>query len=268
MLTKLIKHEFTATGRFMWVIYAAMVLLSVAANVSVRLLDRVGNPVVRTMAGVLIGAWVLSLFVGAVAIFVLLIKRFHQNLLTDEGYLMFTLPGNVHQLVLSKLIVASVWYIVSILVLILSVMIAVVDNAMLQDFLGGFRQMFRDLTARFALNGIAVLVEFLVLVFVSVAGSCLMFYSAMSIGYGCVNHKALKSVLAYFVMWFVMEVIGVTGLIRVGNVWFGRDSFWNSLTGLQAVHTAMFISIGISLVVAAIFYAITTWNLKKRLNLS
>ena len=116
MLTKLIKHEFTATGRFMWVIYAAMVLLSVAANVSIRLLDYAGNPVVRTLAGVLIAAWGLSLFVGAISIFVLLIKRFHQNLLTDEGYLMFTLPGSVHQLVLSKLIVASVWYIVSILV--------------------------------------------------------------------------------------------------------------------------------------------------------
>lgn len=268
MLTKLIKHEFTATGRFMWVIYAAMVLLSVAANVSVRLLDYAGNSVVRTLAGILIAAWGLSLFVGTIAIFVLLIKRFHQNLLTDEGYLMFTLPANVHHLVLSKLIVASIWFIVSILVLILSVMIAVVDNEFMQVIVRGLQRMFQDLTARYALNGIAVLAEFLVLLFVSIAGSCLMFYSAMSIGYGCVNHKALKSVLAYFVMWFVMEVIGVTGLIRVGNAWFQPDSFWTRLTGMQATHVGMLISIGVSLVVAAVFYAITTWNLKKRLNLA
>lgn len=268
MLTKLIKHEFTATGRFMWVIYAAMVLLSVAANISVRLLDYAGNPVVRTLAGILIAAWGLSLFVGAIAIFVLLIKRFYQNLLTDEGYLMFTLPANVHHLVLSKLIVASIWYIVSILVLILSVMIAVVDNEFLQEILRGFRLMFQGITARFALNGIAVLVEFLALLFVSIAGSCLMFYSAMSIGYGCVNHKALKSVLAYFVMWFVMEVIGVTGLIQVGNVWFRPDSFWTRLTGMQAAHVGMMISIGVSFAVAVVFYVITVWNLKKRLNLS
>ena len=268
MLTKLIKHEFTATGRFMWVIYAAMVLLSVAANVSIRLLDYAGNPVVRTLAGVLIAAWGLSLFVGAISIFVLLIKRFHQNLLTDEGYLMFTLPGSVHQLVLSKLVVASVWYIVSILVLVMSVMIAVVDNSLLHEVLRGLQMLFRDITARFALNGITVVMEFLVLLFVSVAGSCLMFYSAMAIGYGCVNHKALKSVLAYFVMWFVMEIIGVTGMIQVGNAWFRPDSFWTRLTGLQATHVAMMISIVVSLVVAAIFYVITTWNLKKRLNLA
>ena len=32
---------------------------------------------------------------------VLMIKRFHQNFLTDEGYLMFTLPVSVHSLLLS-----------------------------------------------------------------------------------------------------------------------------------------------------------------------
>ena len=268
MLTKLIKHEFTATGRFMWVIYAAMVLLSVAANVSIRFMDYTSNHVIRIIAVLLMVVWGLSLFVGAIAIFVLLIKRFYQNLLTDEGYLMFTLPGTVHHLVLSKLIVASIWYVVSIFVLILSVMIAVVDNSFLQEFVHGFRMMLQDLTARYALNGIAIFIEFLVLLFVSVASSCLMFYSAMSVGYGFVNHKALKSVLTYFVMWFVLEVIGVTAGIHVTDVWFREDSFWYSLTGMQATHTAMLLSIGVSLVVAAVFYVITTWNLKKRLNLA
>ncbi len=268
MLTKLIKHEFTATGRFMWVIYAAMLLLSVAANISLRYMQDSISHILRTISVLLMIAWVLSLFVGAIAIFVLLIKRFHQNLLTDEGYLMFTLPGTVHHLVLSKLIVASIWYVVSVFVLILSVMIAVVDNEFMQVLMRGVQRMFQDLTARYALNGIAVLAEFLVLLFVSIAGSCLMFYSAMSIGYGCVNHKALKSVLAYFVMWFVMEAIGVTGLIQVGDAWFQPDSFWTRLTGMQATHVGMLISIGVSLVVAAVFYAITTWNLKKRLNLA
>ena len=268
MLTKLIKHEFTATGRFMWVIYAAMVLLSVAANVSMRFIDYAGNHVIRIVAVLLMVAWVLSLVVGAIAIFVMLIKRFYQNLLTDEGYLMFTLPGTVHHLVLSKLIVASIWYVVSILVIALSVMIAVVDNSLLQELLRGFRLMIQDLTARYALNGIAVVVEFLVALFVSAAASMLMFYSAMSIGYGCVNHKALKSVLAFFCMWFVLYVIGITGLIQIGDVWLGSDSFLLRLTGLQTVHFSNVVSILVSLVVAAIFYGITTWNLKKRLNLA
>ena len=32
MLTKLLKHEFRATARFMWVIYAAMLVLSLGST--------------------------------------------------------------------------------------------------------------------------------------------------------------------------------------------------------------------------------------------
>ena len=37
---------------------------------------------------------------------------------------------------------------------------------------------------------------------------------------------------------------------------------------MQSFHMSMLISIGVSLVVAAVFYGITVWNLKKRLNLA
>lgn len=268
MLTKLLKHEFKATGRFMWVIYAAMVLLSIAANVSMRLMEHDNNTLVNTVAVLLLVAWGISLVVGSIAVFVMLIKRFYQNLLTDEGYLMFTLPGNVHQLVLSKLIAATVWFMVSVLVVILSVMIAVIDNAMLGEVLNFFRMAWREMTVKLALNGTTMILEILVLLFVSIAASCLQFYSAMSIGYGCVNHKALKSVAAYFVMWFVLETLGVFGINTAGEVLFKPGSFMLELSSMQSFHLSMLISIGVSLVVAAVFYGITVWNLKKRLNLA
>lgn len=267
MLTKLLKHEFKATGRFMWVIYAAMVLLSVAANISLRFMQNSPSHVLRSIAVILVVAWVLALVIGSIMTFVLLIKRFHQNLLTDEGYLMFTLPGNVHQLVLSKLIAASVWFMASVLVVILCVMIAMVDNELMTDVLSFIRLAWRNTTVKLALNSTTVILETLVLLFVSCAGSCLMFYSAMSIGYGCVNHKALKSVLAYFVMWLALETLGVFGISVFGDTVFD-SGFWVSMTAMQTVHISMIISILVSLAVAAAFYGITVWNLKKRLNLA
>lgn len=268
MLTKLLKHEFKATSRFMWVIFAATLLLSVAANVSLRLMERDRNVIVNTIAVLLMVAWVISLVVGAIAVFVMLIKRFYSNLLTDEGYLMFTLPANVHQLVLSKLIVATVWFMVEILVLILSVMIAVFDNSMIAEMLDFVRVAWREMTVKLALNGTTMILETLVLLFVSIAGSCLQFYSAMSIGYGCVNHKALKSVAAYFVMWFVLQTLGVFGINAAGELLFRPDSFLLELSSMQSFHLSMLITTGVSLAVAAVFYIITVWNLKKRLNLA
>ena len=252
----------------MWVIYAAMVILSVAANISLRYMQHSTSHILRTISVLLMVAWVLSLFIGTIAIFVLLIKRFHQNLLTDEGYLMFTLPGNIHQLVLSKLITASVWFMVSILVLVLCVMIAMFDNLMVRDMLDFLRALWQEMSMKLALNTTTIVLETLVLIFVSTAASCLMFYSAMAVGYGCVNHKALKSVLAYFVMWFVLEILGMTGLDTVGNVVFAENSFVMTLTPMQSTHLGMLSAIGVSLVVAVVFYGITVWNLKKRLNLA
>lgn len=270
MLSKLIKHEFKATGRFMWVIYVAMLALSVGANVSMRLLDRENTgPVVEGIAMLLMVAWVLALVIGMTLTIVLLVKQFHKNLLTDEGYLMFTLPASVHHLVLSKLITAVVWLMVTIVVLLLSVMVAVFENAMLRYFVDAMRELFEVMTVRYALNGTAIVLEILAALFVGIAGSCLQFYSAMAIGYGFNSHKALWSVVVYFGMSFALQLISTVVLAAtnflspVMNVVEGMH-----LTAMKLLHLTMLSSIGISLVLCAVFYIITVVNLQKRLNLS
>lgn len=142
MLRKLLKHEFRATGRFMWVIYLAMLVLSVAANVSTRMLDRTDNSILNGIMIMVLVAWVLALIIGGVMITVLLIQRFYKNLLTDEGYLMFTLPTTVHHLVLSKLIVTVAWFLVTMVAYVLCVFLAVVSNEMVRDILDVIRTAF------------------------------------------------------------------------------------------------------------------------------
>ena len=44
---------------------------------------------------------------------VLMVYRFYKNLMTDEGYLMFTLPVSRSQLIWSKLMVALAWGVLS-----------------------------------------------------------------------------------------------------------------------------------------------------------
>ena len=77
MLRKLLKHEFVATGRVMWVIYVAMLGLSVVTNAAFRLLDHpaVTFTLIRALLKLTIAAWVISLIVGGVATVVLMVKR-------------------------------------------------------------------------------------------------------------------------------------------------------------------------------------------------
>lgn len=271
MLNKLLKHEFTATGRFMWVIYAAMALLSVGANLSMRYMSGGHNKILNAISVLVLVAWGLSLVIGVVMTIVLLVKRFHQNLLTDEGYLMFTLPGTVHQLVLSKLIAAVVWLMVTILVVILCVFIAVLENDLLRDVMDVIRYMFQEMTARTALNGTAVIVECLAALFVGCACSCLQFYSAMSLGYGFNSHKALWSVVLYFLMQFALQVIATVLMIALGNlapVQTTVAGMVGSMNAMQTWHLGILSTIALELVVSAVFYIITVLNLQKRLNLS
>ena len=267
MLTKLLKHEFKATGRFMWVIYLAMLVLSVAANISIRMLDRTDNGILEGIMIVMIVAWVLALVIGGVMITVLLIQRFYKNLLTDEGYLMFTLPTTVHHLVLSKLIVAVVWFLVTIVAYVLCVFLAVVDNAVLRNMMEILRIMYENLTAHYALNGAAIVLEVLLLLVVSTAASCLQFYGAMSIGYGFTNHKGLWSVVFYFIISFVIQILFtiVTAVTSIVTVPAGVPI---GMTVMQTWHLAMLGTTGAMLVLSAVFYIITVLNLQKRLNLA
>ena len=267
MLGKLLKHEFIATARVMWVIYAAMAGLSVFANLSIRGLSR------QEPHGVILGLmylsvilWVMSLVIGFVAVVVLLIKRFHKNLLTDEGYLMFTLPSTVHHLVLSKLIVAAVWIMVTFAADALCVGIGFFRLDIIKEVLEGVEEIMESLTVSFALNGTAMAIELLLLAFVGCALSCLQFYSAMSIGYGFSGHKALWSVVFYFIQVTVLQIISTVIVASLPQTFLHMAAeFVDNMTG---VHVSLLGSCLMELILAAVFYFLTVWNLKHRLNLS
>lgn len=271
MLGKLLKHEFHATGRVMWVIYVAMLGLGVVANVAFRLLD---NPVVtfaliRALLKLAIATWVLSMIIGGVATVVLMVKRFHKNLLTDEGYLMFTLPTNVHRLVIAKLIAAAVWLVVTAAVIALSILIGGAgesfDIRMMLSFLFN-----NDLTALEALSVVVIILEIILMALLSCAVSCLQFYSAMSIGHGFASHKVLWSVVFYFIQCFALQMLAVAAVILLAI--YGENvvvpPLWaDSLSPLAVWHLSVLMLCLVEVAIGAVFYILTVVNLKRRLNL-
>lgn len=110
MLGKLLKHEFRATGRIMLPIYGAVIVLSLLASVSGRLMDREPGTFLYILFGLIVAAFVIGIIAALIMTAVLMIRRFYTNYLKDEGYLMHTLPVSVHALVWSKMIVSLVWF--------------------------------------------------------------------------------------------------------------------------------------------------------------
>lgn len=180
---------------------------------------------------------------------------------------MFTLPTTVHQLVLSKLIVAVVWFLVTILAYVLCVFLAVVDNVVLRNMIEILRTMYESFSAHYAINGVAIVLEVLLLLVVATASSCLQFYRRpWSIGYGFTNHKGLWSVVFYFVISFVLQILSTIAMVGTDLIDFGEGIL--ELTAMQAWHLGILAPPGAMLILSAVFYIITVLNLQKRLNLS
>ena len=253
MLGKLIKHEFRATGRLMAPLFGAMLLLAVFVRVS---------------------DLILSVTVFST---VLMIKRFHQNFLTDEGYLMFTLPTSVHSLLWSKLITAALFFIFTFLADALAVAIVVWRGGTARDLFESIVGLFRELNSFYMANGIALALEILALLLVSLLVTCLLFYAPMSIGYSFANHKGLLSVVFYFVIQAILQIFGVAVLSGVvSDTAFHRlltDAMDNlgrtdtAAAAMQAAHGTMLLALFTELFLGVLLYFLTYVMLRKHRNL-
>lgn len=122
MLAKLLKYEIKATARKFLPIYGAIIIVSMLVNLGIRF------PNLDILAG--LSSFILTaLFISLVVITLMtIIQRFKNNLLSDEGYLMFTLPVSAKKLILSKLITALIWAFTSGIVALLSFLIIVANK--------------------------------------------------------------------------------------------------------------------------------------------
>lgn len=281
MLRKLLKHEFRATGRTMLPMYLIVLAASLGANLTTRGLLETEYPILDTIGVILVMLFVVAIIAVCVMAFVTMIERFYKNVLKDEGYLTMTLPVSVHQQVCAKLLVSIVWFVLTALMVALAFCIMAFNLEAVHEVVGGMRdilgRIWQSMSAYYALNGTAILVETMVLTFLGLAAVCLRFYASMAIGHSFANHKLLLSVVFFFAIGAVeqfLTVSGFRGLNWLQDHFFGGEmigfGFVDGVfqhSGMAVTHMMFGISIVSQLVLAGIFYFLTTYCLKNRLNL-
>ena len=270
MLGKLLKHELRASSRVMGPVIGALLLVSVMANFALRGMDSADYPTFVQVLCVIIA--VLFFFglmgVGIMAV-VVMVRRFRQSLLQDEGYIMHTLPVSVHALVWSRIIASTLWFVATFAATVGAVLIAVMDVQLIHDLTEVIRIVVDYLFEgnEIILHGTTALLEFAGLAILGCIASSLTFYASMAVGHGFANKKALWSSVAFVVFIVAAQlVIGTaSGLMLEHNIVL---PFVNSVTTEMGMFTLIcgYIALGIILY-SAVFYVITVLALKKRLNL-
>lgn len=283
MLGMLMKHEFRATGRKMLPMLGILTLLGLLANLSLRILEQgFRGGLVTFLLVLFIIAFFVGITVAWVMALVVMISRFYRNLLGDEGYLMFTLPTDTHALIWSKLIVSTVWFLLTSLLTVLLIFLTVANvSHMSADDFGaafyGFGEVLDMLRSLGVKDSTLVLLgaELILSAVLSCLGTCLHFYAAMSLGQMAANRKALFSVLAFIGISLVFQILGgifFSGVSRSGSL----DLVISQIEDLAQTAPGMFrvanrgIGSGmlLSVLQSAVLYVVTALSLKKKLNLA
>ena len=288
MLGKLIKHEFRATARTFLPMYGIFLVLCVVARLYYSGLREQmfgGNVMMEAVSTVLVTLIVVVAFTAMIVVTVVLtLRRFWQNLLGREGYLMHVLPVESWEHVLSKLVVALVWTLASSLMAVAGLWVMMGDLIIASgDFMGfrGFSELWNFLKQE-GLTGTAVtlVAEYF---FQILAGSIcflLTVYTAMCLGCLASKHRVLVSVLAYLginsVTSGVMGRLMLFGMRRLLGLESTGDTVsitfpGTDLMSLKGELTSLCWGLGLTICVSILFscglFFLCQWLMKKKLNL-
>lgn len=262
MLKKLLKYEIKATARFFLPLYAALLVFSLIN----RLLNPFGliassnNFNLQVIISILSITAYFALMIGTLAMTVIImIQRFYKNLLGDEGYLMFTLPIKTWQHVISKLLVAMMWTVLSFLVTIGSIVI-IANIESLKDKLIELVNAFENF---FGTTGFFAIPLYILLM---IAFYTVMVYTAIALGHLFEKHKLVASFGMFCVLYFVYQIISAVFILVSSKTIFSfiNDNWIPTPYELNAFILTLSL---LSVAFTAINFTLTNTILQKRLNL-
>ena len=131
MLSKLVKYDIKSLIRVFIPIWIAAPIVAVMLSGAIHLISVSDGPLINLFSeyvGPILLGILTILFVAVIVgmmimTLILVIRRFWNGLLKEEGYLAFTLPVEVWQLIVSKVIVAAIVNLISGLIAALSCLI-------------------------------------------------------------------------------------------------------------------------------------------------
>jgi len=275
MLGKLLKYEFKSTMRLFLPTYAATIVFALLSRLflSVSALQNFWG---GRLFSIVLMLYVLIILMTFVLTFVLVIQRFYKNLLRDEGYLSNTLPVSVDSHIWGKAIPATIWSILSFIVVMASLFILILSKDNLTYFMDNWSSFLSEYNTYTSMSIGLLIFELIILLIISILSSTMAFYASLCIGQLANSHKVLLSIVAYFCLGIVVGMlttaISGSALINMGDLFVG-DYYYDTNTYTGTIITAADIMqvIGITaitqIVTGAIYYFISRYVLKRKLNL-
>ncbi len=265
MLGKVIKYEFKATYRFVIMAYTLLLTLAVLVGVGMRINAdeffrnlaykyELGIAVLSVTFGLLIVLLIIMTIIVISGMYFYSIKRFKDNLLNNQGYLMHTLPVKTRDHIFAKTIVSVVWTALSVVI----VGFAYLVLAMIvggSDVFASLFAMIKAINFSDFLNPemYLYLCEVLIMWLISLISSYLHIFASMAIGFSLNTHKLAKSIGVYILITIVVS--NFQSVVMLPTV-LDKNFHW-----------IMWLNIIVLVIQSVIYYFMAEYFLSKRLNL-
>lgn len=260
MLKKLLRHELYATGKYLLPIYGITLILSLVNRFTI--IANIFDGVLSFIPAFIMIAYVISSIASLFVTFIFMMVRFYKNLMSDEGYLMFTLPVKPTQLINSKLITSIIWTIVSAITIILSLLILLATPQRLNDFTNVMDEIFHVFKASFGNQYVLVMIEFIFMMICSLIQGILLIYVSIAIGHLFNGHRVLGSFVAYFVITTAVQII--TTILMLLTTRIASSNF----ESIEAIPQTVFpFTIIVSTLLSILYYFSANYIFSKKLNL-
>ncbi len=277
MLGKLLKYELKSTSRILGVLYiAVMIVAAVVGFAAGGIIWQAtqGNEIAFVVGSLI---YVLLIMVLMIVTVILVIERFYKNLLREEGYLMHTLPVPTWMLVASKVISALIWIVLSIVAVVLSLLIlgftSMISSGILMSSVIDWSNLpWGEMLFLFQQNAGEVILTILAAI-LQIVRLVLLVYTAMAIGAAAKQHKVLYSVISFVIILIIIGIIGMFTFQGLFNQAYTMDDSsinyaLNLSDQLFPVYTkTLLLQILSDGIYSVVFFLVTTWFLKNKLNL-
>lgn len=283
MLGKLTKYEIKSTAGTFLLIYAAVLVLAVVNRILYAFnfnhmfssssfdLAWVGN----LLTGLFTGLYILMIVAMFVAVMIVVIMRFYRNMFSSEGYLMHTLPVKPWQHIVSKLLASALWMVGSVIVMCLSLVVLLSHREVYESFAYAIAEIAKAF-AELEFSITPFIIEFVVLIVISLFTYALPIYACICIGQLWKKHRVLGAFVSYMILNFVTQIIGGISGGGIGYSFARRMdqlSYYNNNASeainevLRFSHSLVIFSLVFMIVLNVVYFFICNYVMSRRLDL-
>lgn len=270
MLSKLMKYDFKATSKFFVPCSIFILLYSCVATlffnfstITGKMNSSISFTLLITLLTVFYAGILIAYVLGTYAISIV---HFYKSMVTDQGYLTHTLPVKKSKIILGKFLTANILCLIGAIIAGLSAIIYFDIPSILSNLNLDYAKIWSTIYPEIGPVGIILTI---ISCFLGFMTNIAMFYLAIALGQLVNKHKALGSILFFFALLFVYQIIatffGFFFLDSNAKILYENSSGFFSTTGAYTL--TMILGIVSSIVVTAIQLFITHFIFQKKLNL-